>query len=93
MEWLVEFEERQIPLDAVWSDEFARIVGPLKSTIEKALGKAADPRELDDLRVIVLAEEDVTGASWGFKFAGSPLAVNYAVVLVGDQAPVVKQAH
>lgn len=93
MEWLVEFEGRQMPMDAVWSDDFARIVGPLRSTIEKALGKAADPDELDGLKVVVYAEEDGAGATWGFKFAGPPTAVNYAVFLTGDTMPVVKPGH
>lgn len=82
-----------MPMEAVWSDEFARIVGPLRSTIEKALDKAADPDELQGLKVVVYAEEGEDGATWGFKFAGPPTAVNYAVFLTGGAMPVVKPAH
>lgn len=93
MEWIVEFEGRHLPMDAVWSDDFARIVGPLKSTIEKALDRAADPDELDGLRIIVYAEDDGEAPAWGFKFAGPPVAVNYAVILMGDTAPIVPPTH
>jgi hypothetical protein len=93
MEWLVEFEGRQTPMEAVWSDEFARIVSPLKHTIETALAKAADPDELNGLKVVIYAEEDDEGASWGFKFAGTPVAVNYAFFLMGERAPIVKPGH
>lgn len=82
-----------MPMEAVWSDEFARIVGPLKSSIEKALDEATDPSQLHGLKVVVYAEENDTRASWGFKFAGSPTAVNYAVSLTGDTMPVVKPGH
>jgi len=92
-EWLVAFEGRQMPMEAVWSDEFARIVVPERSTIEKALDKAADPDELNGLKVVVYAEEDTGGATWGFKFAGPPTAVNYAIFLTGDTMPVVKPGH
>jgi hypothetical protein len=93
MEWLVEYEGQQMPLDRIWSDELARIVGPLKSTIEKALARAAEPQELAGLKVVVYAEDTGNGASWGFKFAGSPAAVGYAVSLVGEQTPIVKPSH
>lgn len=82
-----------MPMEAVWSDDFARIVGPLLSTIEKALDKAADPDELDGLKIVVYAEDDSDGPTWGSKFAGSPTAVSYARFLMGEQAPIVKPTH
>ena len=54
-------------MDAVCSDDFARIVGPLVSTIEKALDHADD---LDGLKVVIFAEDDSDGPNWGFKFEG-----------------------
>lgn len=89
MEWLVEFEGEQRPLQTIWTDEAARIVGPLQATVEKALGRAADPEELEGLIVIVYAEETDTGAEWGFKFSGPPAAVNYAISLVGRTSPII----
>ena len=86
----MEFAGRQMPMDAVWSDDFAKIVGPLKPTIEKALVKADDPDDLEGLKIIVFAEDDGDAPAWGFKFAGLPVAVNYAVILVGPEAPIVR---
>jgi|TARA_A100001391_G_C5082904_1_gene280342 hypothetical protein len=93
MEWFVEFEGRQLPMDAVWSDDFARIVGPLKSTIEKTLNRAAEPDELEGLKIVVFAENEADSPTWGFKFAGPQTAVNYAVSLLGAQAPIVPETH
>lgn len=90
---MVEFEGERRPLESVWSDELARLVGPLKSTVENALDKAADPDELKGLMIIVYTEVMDAGAQWGFKFAGPPTAVNYAVSLVGQSAPVIKPHH
>ncbi len=88
MEWLVEFEGEQRPLQTIWTDEAALIIGPLKATVEKALCRAADPKELEALMVIVYAEEADTGAAWGFKFSGQRAAVNYAIALVGRSSPI-----
>ena len=85
----MEFEGEQRPLQTIWTDEAARIIGPLKATVEKALGRAADPDELEGLMVIVYAEETDMGAAWGFKFSGPVAAVNYAVSLVGRSSPIV----
>lgn len=89
MEWLVEFEGEQRPLQTIWNDEAARILGPLMATVENALGKAADLEELEGLKVIVYAEETDRGAEWGFKFTGSPAAVNYAISLMGRKSPII----
>ena len=64
MEWLVEFEGEQRPLQTIWTDKAAHIIGPLRATVEKALGRATDPEELEGLIVIVYAEETDTGARW-----------------------------
>ena len=89
MEWLVEFEGEQRPLQTIWTDEAARIIGPLKATVENALGRAADLDGLEGLKVIVYAEETETGAQWGFKFSGPPAAVQYAISLVGRSSPII----
>lgn len=93
MEWLVEFEGEQRPLESIWSDEAARIIGPLKEAIEKALEQATDPDDLKGLRVIVFAEETESGAEWGFKFLGPPEAVHYAVDLTGSTMQIVDPRH
>lgn len=93
MEWIVEFEGRQLPMDVVWNDDFAKIVGPLKATIDQALVRAADPDELNGLRIIVFAEDEGDAPMWGLRFEGSPVAVNYAVVLLGAKAPIVPASH
>ena len=79
-----------MPMNAVWSDDFARIVGPLVSTIEKALHGADD---LDDLKVVIFAEDDSDGPTWGFKFEGPPASVNLAIDLLGTAAPIVPGTH
>lgn len=89
MEWLVEFEGEQRPLQTIWTDEAARTIGPLKATVENALGRAADLDGLEGLKVIVYAEETETGAEWGFKFSGPPDAVQYAITLVGRSSPII----
>lgn len=77
--WIVEFEGQQKPLDDVWSPEMAVIVGPVRHQVAGALDAAADPDELEGLRVIIFAED----GEWGFRLAGSPTAVNYAIALIG----------
>ena len=79
-----------MPMNAVWSDDFARIVGPLVSTIEKALLGADD---LDGLKVVIFAEDDGDAPTWGFKFEGPTAAVNRAVDLLGPEAPIVPGTH
>lgn len=79
-----------MPMDAVWSDDFARIVGPLVSTIEKALDGADD---LDGLKIVIYAEDDSDGPTWGFKFEGPPTSVNRAIDLLGTEAPIVPATH
>ena len=93
MKWLVELDGERRPIESVWSDELSRIVGPLKATVEAALGKAADPNELDGLQIIIYAEIADGGAEWGFKFAGRASAVNYAVDLMGSAVPIVSALH
>lgn len=92
MRWSVQFEGRQLPLDAVW-DDIKAIAGPLKNTVEAALDKAADPAELADLNVVIFAEDNSGGAEWGFKLEGPPVAVNYAISLIGTIAPIVPNSH
>ncbi len=82
-----------MPMEAIWSDEFARVVGPLRLSVENALAKAVDTDELDGLKVVIYAEEDPEGATWGFKFAGPPTAVSYAVFPTGKVVPLVKPGH
>lgn len=79
-----------MPMDAVWSDDFARIVGPLVSTIEKALDGADD---LKGLKIVIYAEDDSDGPTWGFKFEGPPASVNRAIDLLGTEAPIVPSTH
>lgn len=77
--WIVEFEGQQKPLAEVWSPEMAVIVGPVRDSVSAALEAAEDPDELHELRVIIFAED----GEWGFRLAGSPVAVNYAIALIG----------
>ena len=92
MRWSVEFEGRQVPLDAVW-DDIKAIVGPLKQTVEAALDKAADPDELADLNIVIFAEDNAGGAEWGFKLEGTAVAVNYATSLIGKTASIIPNSH
>ncbi|SFZ80822.1 hypothetical protein SAMN02983003_0152 [Devosia enhydra] len=85
----MEFEGEQRPLQTIWTHEAACIIGPLKATVENALGGAADLEELEGLKIIVYVEETETGAEWGFKFRGPAAAVNYAIYLVGRSSPVI----
>ncbi|SFV31812.1 hypothetical protein SAMN05216456_1466 [Devosia crocina] len=90
--WIIEFQGVQKPLDEIL-DAVSAIVCPLRATVQNALDQAADPQELDGLRVVVYAEEENGGAAWGFRFEGSPSSVNYAVSLVGALAPIVPPTH
>lgn len=90
MEWLVEFEGQRLPMDRVWGDDFAKIVGPLVDTLKVALAGADD---LDGLKVVIYAEDDGDDMSWGFKFEGPPLVVNRAIDLFGTSAEITKTTH
>jgi len=90
MEWIVEFEGQRLPMDRVWSDEFAQIVGPLVAKLKAALNGADG---IDGLKIVIYAEDDGEDMSWGFKFEGQPLAVNRAVDLLGPQASLTSTQH
>lgn len=90
MEWIVEFEGQRLPMDRVWGDDFARIVGPLVDTLKTALDGADD---LDGLKIVIFAEDDGEDMSWGFKFEGPPLTVNRAVDLLGPEASLTSTQH
>jgi len=93
MQWMVEFDGQQLPMDAVWDNDVAKVVGPSKATIEKALARAAEPDELRELKVIVFAEDEGEAPVWGFKFAGAPHAVKYAIDLMGKETPIMPPSH
>lgn len=90
MEWIVEFEGQQLPMERVWSEEFAQIIGPLVSTLKASLEGAEG---IEDLRVVIFAEDHGEDMSWGFKFEGPPMSVNRAVDLLGPEAPITKTTH
>lgn len=77
-------------MDRVWSDDFAQIVGPLVKTLKATLAGADG---IDDLKVIIHAEDDGEDMSWGFKFEGPPLSVNRAVDLLGPEAAITSTRH
>lgn len=79
MKWTIEFEGHQKPLSDVWGDEVARIVGPYRNRIEQAFATAQDQRMLSDIEVVFFVDDDAT---WGVRFCGEPLAVQYATDLV-----------
>lgn len=79
MKWTIEFEGRQKPLSDVWGDDVARIVGPYRNRIEQAFATAQDQRILSDIEVVFFVDDDAT---WGVRFCGEPLAVQYATDLV-----------
>jgi len=80
MKWTIEFMGQQKPLGEVWSDDLARIIGPYRDRIEQAFAAAADPDLLAGIEVIFFVDDE---QSWGVRFHGEPLAVNYATDLVG----------
>lgn len=66
----MEFEGEQRLLQTIWTDEVARIIGPLKATVENALGRAADlDGRARGLEGHSLADETETGAEWGFNWS------------------------
>jgi hypothetical protein len=79
MKWTIEFEGHQKPLSDVWGDDVARIVGPYRNRIEQAFATAQDQRMLSDIEVVFFVDDDAT---WGVRFSGEPLAVQYATDLV-----------
>lgn len=90
MEWLVEFEGQRLPMDRVWSEEFAQIVGPLVAKLKGALEGAEG---IEELKVVIYAEDDGQDLGWGFKFEGPPLVVNRAIDLFGTSAEITKTTH
>jgi hypothetical protein len=79
MKWTIEFEGHQKPLSDVWGDDVARIVGPYRDRIEQAFAIAHDEGMLSDIEVIFFVDDNAT---WGIRFCGEPLAVQYATDLV-----------
>lgn len=77
-------------MERVWADDFAQIVGPLVNTLKAALDGADD---LNGLKIVIYAEDDGDDMSWGFKFEGSPMAVNRAVDLLGPEASLTSTQH
>lgn len=90
MEWIVEFEGQRLPMERVWADDFAQIVGPLVDMLKTALAGADD---LEELNIVIFAEDDGEDMSWGFKFEGPPMAVNRAVDLLGPEASLKSTQH
>lgn len=90
MEWLVEFEGQRLPMDRVWSEEFAQIVGPLVAKLKGALDGAEG---IEELKVVIYAEDDGQDLGWGFKFEGPTLVVNRAIDLFGTTAEITKTTH
>jgi len=79
MKWTIEFEGRQKPLAEVWSDDIARIIGPYRARVEQAFATARDQTVLSDIEVVFFVDDRQT---WGVRFCGEPLAVQYATDLV-----------
>lgn len=94
MEWLVEFDERRVPLTSVWSEDMEKLVGPLKSMVDQALAAAPSPEDLDRLKLVLYVETNEGSApEWGFKLVGPGYVVDYARRLIGDTAPIRPTAH
>lgn len=90
MEWFVEFEGQQLPMERVWSEEFAQIVGPLVAKLKSAL-EGADGME--ELKVVIYAEDYGQDLGWGFKFEGPTMVVNRAIDVFGTSAEITKTTH
>lgn len=90
MEWLVEFEGQRLPMDRVWGNDFAQIVGSLVATLKATLDGTEG---IDGLKVIIYAEDDGQDMSWGFKFEGPLLSVNRAIDLLGPEAAITSTKH
>lgn len=69
----------QRALDEVWTDDIARIIGPLRDRILRAFLRASDPDTLSEIEVVFFVDDERT---WGVRFEGSPYAVQYATDLV-----------
>lgn len=93
MEWLVEFEDRRLPLEAIWSHDMAKLVGPLKSMVDSALA-VSNPDDIEGLKIVLYADAGVDGGpAWGFKLVGPPHVVDHARRLIGDAAAVRPSIH
>jgi hypothetical protein len=79
MKWTIEFEGRQRPLADVWDDDVARIIGPHRDRVERAFATARDHEILSNIEVVFFVDDDRT---WGIRFCGEPLPVQYATDLV-----------
>lgn len=80
MKWTIEFEGYQKPLADVWNDDIAEIIGPYRHRIEQALATARDQSMLSDIEIVFYVDDEQT---WGVRFYGEALAVQYATDLVG----------
>ncbi|MGO4558270.1 hypothetical protein [Mesorhizobium sp. 2RAF21] len=79
MKWTIEFEGRQMPLAEAWDGHIARIIAPYKDRIERAFATARDQEILSDIEIVFFVDDERT---WGVRFCGEPLAVQYATDLV-----------
>jgi hypothetical protein len=79
MKWTIEFDGRQKPLAEVWDDNIARIISPYKDRVEQAFATARDQEILCDIEIVFFVDDERT---WGVRFCGEPLAVQYAIDLV-----------
>ena len=79
MKWTIEFEGDQKPLVDVWDDDIARMMGPYKNRLEQAFARARDQEILANIEVVFFVDDERT---WGVRFCGEPLAVQYATDLV-----------
>lgn len=80
MKWIIEFEGRQRPLAEVWGDDVSKIIGPYKHRIEQAFATARDQSILSDIEIIFYVDDEQT---WGVRFVGELLSIQYATDLVG----------
>jgi hypothetical protein len=79
--WMVEFEGQRRSLESIWSDELAKIVGPLRDSLNAALAGASTPSDLYGLVITIYAED----GEWGFKLGGPATAVQYAIDMIGQR--------
>lgn len=93
MEWLVDFEERRTPIEAILSDNTPKLVRPFRSTIDSALAVAA-AEDIEGLTIVLYAGHGAEDApTRGFKLVGSPHVVDYARRLLGDAGSIRPAVH
>lgn len=88
VQWLVEFEGKQKPLDEIKSQDFQRSVEPIRTFLSDVLAPILNEPELGELRVIFSLDPE-TGLK--FTLRGPPALVNEAISRIGPNAEIAKR--